>query len=137
HHHLPARNGAEGQLLQRGSAGTGAARNPAAEFAPGRSRLGLCPQRSALRCQRYASLKNAATREVRVFWFHGFEATSPPVMSLVLGPASTMRRFGCIWLAVDHRLGDIIMSTQLAYDPASFYTWRASDGFAIHLSLNV
>ena len=29
------------------------------------------------------------------------------------------------------------MSTQLAYDPASFYTWRASDGFAIHLSLNV
>jgi len=29
------------------------------------------------------------------------------------------------------------MSSQLAYDPANFYVWRASDGFAIHLGLNV
>ena len=39
-------------------------------------------------------------------------------------------------MALDDRLGDIIMSTQLAYDPANYYVWRASDGFAIHLSLN-
>src|SRR5579862_66238 len=29
------------------------------------------------------------------------------------------------------------MSTQPAYDPANFYVWRASESFAIHLSLNV
>ncbi|HTB19218.1 MAG TPA: hypothetical protein VK708_13950, partial [Bryobacteraceae bacterium] len=29
------------------------------------------------------------------------------------------------------------MSTQIAYDPGNFYIWRASDGFAIHLSLNL
>ena len=29
------------------------------------------------------------------------------------------------------------MGTQLGYDPGNFYVWRASDGFAIHLSLNV
>jgi hypothetical protein len=29
------------------------------------------------------------------------------------------------------------MSTQLGYDPANFYVWRVSDGFAIHLSLTV
>jgi hypothetical protein len=29
------------------------------------------------------------------------------------------------------------MSSQLAYDPGNFYVWRASDGFAIHLGLNV
>jgi hypothetical protein len=29
------------------------------------------------------------------------------------------------------------MSTQLSYDPGNFYIWRASEGFAIHLSLNV
>ena len=27
--------------------------------------------------------------------------------------------------------------TQAGYDPGNFYVWRASDGFAIHLSLNV
>ncbi len=27
--------------------------------------------------------------------------------------------------------------SQLAYEPGNFYVWRASDGFAIHLSLNV
>lgn len=29
------------------------------------------------------------------------------------------------------------MSTQVGYDPGNFYVWRASDGFAIHLSLNM
>jgi len=29
------------------------------------------------------------------------------------------------------------MSTQLAYEPGNFYVWRASDAFAIHLSLSV
>ncbi len=29
------------------------------------------------------------------------------------------------------------MSTQLSYDPGNFYVWRASDGFAIHLSLSM
>ncbi|HTC86817.1 MAG TPA: hypothetical protein VK686_00895 [Bryobacteraceae bacterium] len=29
------------------------------------------------------------------------------------------------------------MSSQLPYDPGKFYVWRASDGFAIHLGLNV
>jgi hypothetical protein len=29
------------------------------------------------------------------------------------------------------------MGTQIGYDPGSFYVWRASDGFAIHLSLKV
>jgi hypothetical protein len=29
------------------------------------------------------------------------------------------------------------MGTQLGYDPGNFYVWRASDGFAIHLSLKV
>jgi hypothetical protein len=29
------------------------------------------------------------------------------------------------------------MSSQVAYDPANFFVWRASDGFAIHLSLKV
>ena len=29
------------------------------------------------------------------------------------------------------------MSTQLGNDPGNFYVWRASDGFAIHLSLNM
>jgi hypothetical protein len=29
------------------------------------------------------------------------------------------------------------MSTQVGHDPGNFYVWRASDGFAIHLSLNM
>jgi hypothetical protein len=29
------------------------------------------------------------------------------------------------------------MSSQVGYDPGNFYVWRASDGFAIHLSLNM
>jgi len=33
--------------------------------------------------------------------------------------------------------GNITMGTQFGYDPGNFYVWRASDGFAIHLSLNV
>lgn len=34
-------------------------------------------------------------------------------------------------------LGNITMSTPLGYDPGNFYVWRASDDFAIHLSLQV
>ena len=33
--------------------------------------------------------------------------------------------------------GNITMGTQFGYDPGNFYVWRASDGFAIHLSLNM
>ena len=29
------------------------------------------------------------------------------------------------------------MGTQLGYDPGNFYVWRASDGFAIHMSLTL
>jgi hypothetical protein len=29
------------------------------------------------------------------------------------------------------------MDAQIGYDPGNFYAWRASDGFAIHLSLNL
>jgi hypothetical protein len=59
---------------------------------------------------------------------------------MVLNHTSTKRRFEgwSHWHIIDQR---ITMSTQTGtqpgYDPGNFYVWRASDGFAIHLSLNV
>jgi hypothetical protein len=59
------------------------------------------------------------------------------VFGLVLAPTGTIRPFGGLWQLLHDRSGDNAMSTQFAYEPADFYVWRASDGFAIHLSLNV
>src|ERR1700677_988096 len=57
------------------------------------------------------------------------------------GPGTEPYQYqAAIWrlgLPLHHRLGGTIMSIQVGHDPGNFYVWRASDGFAIHLSLNM
>lgn len=59
------------------------------------------------------------------------------ITGLVLEHTGTKRRFGGVGLPDIIEEGNMTMSTQLGYDPGNFYVWRASEGFAIHLSLTV
>jgi hypothetical protein len=63
------------------------------------------------------------------------------LLGLVLSHTSTKRRFGGwpYWHIIDQR--NMTMSSQpgthRGYDPSTYYVWRASDGFAIHLRLKM
>jgi hypothetical protein len=56
---------------------------------------------------------------------------------LVLEHTGTNRRFEGLDPPVHHRQGTSRMSTALGQDPSNFYVWRASENFAIHLSVKV
>ena len=55
---------------------------------------------------------------------------------LVLSGDSGDRAKGSSSIRATYR-ADMATGTQLGFDPGDFYVWRASDGFAIHLSLKV